>query len=194
MDLLALAKTIADRVEAAASRAVVPVSVCIIDTHGNVILTHRMSGAPAFSLEISERKAYTSALVGMRTADLLPLVQPGQDLFPLMTVAGGRYCAMRLSRGGAPEPFDKERSDIPTLRAVMEAHDSAWQSLVAGDLDSTSVVVEYEDSGYETHAPLGIRLAQALHHGTDHRSQVCTALTTLGIEPPAIENSDAMPR
>ena len=43
MDLLALAKTIADRVEAAASRAVVPVSVCIIDTHGNVILTQTRS-------------------------------------------------------------------------------------------------------------------------------------------------------
>jgi uncharacterized damage-inducible protein DinB len=26
-----------------------------------------------------------------------------------------------------------------------------------------------------------------LHHGTDHRSQVCTALTTLGVEPPAID-------
>jgi len=99
MDLLAFAKTIAERVEAAASRAVVPVAVCIIDTHGNVILTHRMSGAPAFSLEISERKAYTSSLVGMRTADLLPLVQPGQALFPLLTVAGGRFCAMG---GGAP--------------------------------------------------------------------------------------------
>ena len=75
MDLLALAKTIADRVEVAASR-VVPVAVSIIDTHGNMILQHRMSGAPAFSLEISERKAYTSALVGMRTADLLPLAGP----------------------------------------------------------------------------------------------------------------------
>jgi uncharacterized protein GlcG (DUF336 family) len=84
MDLLALAKTIADRVEAAASR-VVPVAVSIIDTHGNMILQHRMSGAPAFSLEISERKAYTSALV-------------------VMGLAGGRYCAMGggapLSRGG----------------------------------------------------------------------------------------------
>lgn len=106
MDLLAFAKTIADRVEAAASRAVVPVAVSIIDTHGNVILAHRMSGAPAFSIEISERKAYTSALVGMRTADLLPLVQPGQDLFPLMTVAGGRYCAMG---GGAPLSREGER-------------------------------------------------------------------------------------
>src|SRR4051794_39850395 len=99
MDLLALAKTIADRVEAAAAHAEVPVAVCVIDVHGNVVLKHRMSGASAFSIEISERKAYTSALVGMRTADLLPLVQPGRDLFPLMTVAGGRYCAMG---GGAP--------------------------------------------------------------------------------------------
>ena len=70
----------------------------MIDIHGNVILKHRMSGAPAFSIELSERKAYTSALVGLRTADLLPLVQPGQ-LFPLMGVSEGRFCAMG---GGAP--------------------------------------------------------------------------------------------
>src|ERR1700755_2072541 len=99
MDLLAFAKTIADRVEAAASRALVPVAVCIIDKHGNVILTHRMSGAPAFSIELSERKAYTSALVGLRTAELSPLVQPGQELFPLMGLSGGRFCSMG---GGAP--------------------------------------------------------------------------------------------
>ena len=58
-----------------------------------------MSGAPLFSIELSERKAYTSALVRMRTADLLPLVQPGQALFPLIGVSEGRYCAMG---GGAP--------------------------------------------------------------------------------------------
>ena len=84
MDLLAFAKSIADRVEAEASRTKVPVAVCVIDTHGNIILKHRMSGAPVFAIEISERKAYTSALVGMRTADLLPLVQPGQELFAVM--------------------------------------------------------------------------------------------------------------
>ena len=106
MDLLTLAKTIADRVEIAASRAAVPVAVCVIDTHGNVILKHRMSGASAFSIELSERKAYTSALVGMRTTDLLPLVQPGKDLVPLMTVAGGRYCEMG---GGAPVMQEGER-------------------------------------------------------------------------------------
>ena len=99
MDLLAFAKNIADRVEAESTRAQVPVAVCVIDIHGNVVLKHRMSGAPAFSTELSERKAYTSALVGLRTADLFPLVQPGQELFPLMGLSGGRFCSMG---GGAP--------------------------------------------------------------------------------------------
>ena len=97
MDLLALAKTIAERVETEASRTSLRVAVCVIDIHGNTVLQHRMSGAPAFSIELSERKAYTSALVRLRTADLLPLVQPGCALFPLMSQ--GRYCAMG---GGAP--------------------------------------------------------------------------------------------
>jgi uncharacterized protein GlcG (DUF336 family) len=99
MDLLTFAKNIADRVEAQSARAKVPVAVCVIDIHGNIILKHRMSGAPAFSIELSERKAYTSALVGLRTADLSPLVQPGQELFPLMGLSGGRFCSMG---GGAP--------------------------------------------------------------------------------------------
>jgi uncharacterized protein GlcG (DUF336 family) len=97
MGLLALAKNTAERVEAEASRAKVPVAVCVIDVHGNVILKHRMDGAKTFSIELSERKAYTSALVGVRTAELLPLVQPGQPLFPLMSQ--GKYSAMG---GGAP--------------------------------------------------------------------------------------------
>jgi uncharacterized protein GlcG (DUF336 family) len=97
MDLLSLVKDIATRVEAEAARINVPVSVSVIDVHGNIVLTHRMNGALAFSMELSERKAYTSALVRMRTADILPLVQPGQPLFPLMSQA--KYCAMG---GGAP--------------------------------------------------------------------------------------------
>src|SRR5258707_14165304 len=99
MDLLTIAKNIADRVEAESAKQNVPVAVTVIDVDGNVVLTPRMSGAPAFSLELAERKAYTSALVGMRTADLVPLVQPGAALYPLLAVSGGRYSAMG---GGVP--------------------------------------------------------------------------------------------
>lgn len=99
MELLTIAKKIADRGEDESLRQNVPVAVTVIDIHGNVVLTHRMTGAPAFSLELSERKAYTSALVGMSTADLVPLVQPGAALYPLLAVSGGRYSAMG---GGVP--------------------------------------------------------------------------------------------
>jgi len=99
MDMLKTAKEIADRVETESIKQHVPVAVTVIDIHGNVILVHRMPGAPAFSLDLSERKAYTSALVGMRTADLVPLVQPGAELYPLLAVSGGRYSAMG---GGVP--------------------------------------------------------------------------------------------
>jgi len=103
MDLLALAKDIASRVEAQSARAKTPVAVCVIDIHGNVVLKHRMNGAPTFSMEISERKAYTSALVGVRTADLSPLMQPGKELYALVGLSGGRFCSMG---GGAPLTSD----------------------------------------------------------------------------------------
>src|SRR5246127_720077 len=99
MDLLTIAKRIADRAEAESVKQGVPVAVTVIDIHGNIVLTHRMTGAPAFSLEIAERKAYTSALIGMRTAELLPLVQPGAELYPLLALSGGKYSAMG---GGVP--------------------------------------------------------------------------------------------
>lgn len=114
----------------------------------------------------------------------------GSIIDTLRHLVDGDVFYLNVLRGGEPDQFDVAASDIPTLRSVMEAHDPIWQRLVAGDLDPATDVIEYEDSGYETHAPLGIRLAQALYHGADHRSQVCTTLTNLGIQPPAIEAWD----
>ena len=52
-----------------------------------------MSGAPVFSIEISERKAYTSALTFMATKDITPLAQPGERMHTITDVAGGRFVA-----------------------------------------------------------------------------------------------------
>jgi uncharacterized damage-inducible protein DinB len=50
------------------------------------------------------------------------------------------------------------------------------------------VLREVDDAdGFTRDATVGVRLAQALHHGSDHRSQICTALTSLGVEPPGID-------
>jgi uncharacterized protein GlcG (DUF336 family) len=53
MDLLMTAKALTERVEAGATEAKVTVAVCIVDVQGNLVLQHRMNGAPVFSLEIS---------------------------------------------------------------------------------------------------------------------------------------------
>jgi uncharacterized damage-inducible protein DinB len=101
----------------------------------------------------------------------------GADASYLELLSGGRSVALE----------HEERAGIPELRAVMAQNGPTWQEVVAADLDPDLVVIRYRDDDSESHAPLGIRLAQAIHHGTDHRSQVCTALTSLGIEPPAID-------
>jgi uncharacterized damage-inducible protein DinB len=82
--------------------------------------------------------------------------------------------------------IDEEAMDLAELRAQMERHGPAWANVIA-DADPDEVLVRLRDDGSATHAPVSIRLAQALHHGTDHRSQICTALTSLGIEPPFID-------
>ena len=48
-------------------------------------------------------------------------------------------------------------------------------------------VVRHRDDGSTSSAPLGVRLAQVIHHGTDHRSQICTDLTAIGVTPPEID-------
>lgn len=91
-----------------------------------------------------------------------------------------------LSAGRRPEIEEAEMT-LAELRAAMEENGPAWTAIVEQDLDPEETVVRHRDDGTDSHAPRSVRLAQVLHHGTDHRSQVCTALTTLGVEPPAID-------
>lgn len=84
--------------------------------------------------------------------------------------------------------IDENEMDLRELRTAMERNGPAWTRLLASSPDPDGVVMDVdEEEGIEVQAPIGIRLAQAVHHGTDHRSQICTALTALNIEPPAID-------
>src|SRR5260370_22989094 len=99
------AKRMAEVVEEEARRMNVPVTISVVDVHGNIVLMQRMQGAPVLSIEMSERKAYTSALLRMRTEEMTPLVQPGQPLYTLTSVAGGRNVALG---GAVPLRADEE--------------------------------------------------------------------------------------
>jgi uncharacterized protein GlcG (DUF336 family)/catechol 2,3-dioxygenase-like lactoylglutathione lyase family enzyme len=176
MDLLAYAKGISDRIEAQSAKAGVPVAVSIIDVHGNIILKHRMNGAPAFAPDLSERKAYTSALVGRRTADLLPLVQPGQSLFPLMTVSGGQYFAMG---GGAPLTVEGQlvagvgvsggtvEQDVDILESALR--EPAVADRINMKLEVVVVPVSDVDRAKRFYSDLGWRLDIDYASGSEYR-------------------------
>ena len=92
----------------------------------------------------------------------------------------------RLTEGRTSN-IDEDTMDLAQLRAVMERNAGEWSTFLAADPDPNHVVVAVHADGSRTRAPVSIRLAQVLHHGTDHRSQICTGLTALGVEPPSID-------
>lgn len=74
-----------------------PSSIAIVDAGRNLLAFRRMDKAPLGSIEIAIAKAYTARSFNMATADLDPIVQPGQPLYgigvthhhPLVTFGGG---------------------------------------------------------------------------------------------------------
>jgi len=101
-------------------------------------------------------------------------------------VASDRSYLATLS-GGKVERVDDEDMTLPDLRAIMVEDGPEWSRVIAELDDPDRIVVREYPDGRVNRSPAGIRLAQVLHHGTDHRSQICTILTTLGIEPPDID-------
>jgi uncharacterized damage-inducible protein DinB len=112
----------------------------------------------------------------------------GSILETLRHLIGGDSWYLFYITGDRARRIDDDHMDLPELRAAIEANETAWSTFLAQDPDPDAVMKEVdEDDGYERDATIGIRLAQALHHGVEHRSQICTILTTVGVEPPAIE-------
>jgi uncharacterized damage-inducible protein DinB len=103
----------------------------------------------------------------------------------------GSDCSYLFLLGGGSRPdINEDTMDVAQLRAEMEINGPAWTEVLDEEIDPEDMLVRHRPDGSSTRAPKGIRLAQVLHHGTDHRSQICTALTQLGIEPPLIDAWD----
>src|ERR1044072_2379405 len=103
----------------------------------------------------------------------------GSILATMQHLVGADASYLFVIGGGTFPRIDEAAMTLVDLRTQMATHAAAP--------DPTAVRTRHRDDGSATDAPIGIRLAQAVHHGTDHRSQICTALTTLGIEPPSID-------
>ena len=129
------------------------------------------------SLELSVEKLETSVLGtrGPMLETLRHLVL--SDTFDLFVLTGDRAF-----------DIDEDHMTLAEARVSMERNGIGWAEYVSRSLDPDEIVHEIDKSdGFQRWAPVGFRLAGVLDHGTDHRSQVCTALTSLGVEPPKID-------
>ena len=109
----------------------------------------------------------------------------GSILGTMRHLVNGDSFYLSVMPGEDTAEVDTHQMDLDALRSALAVQGTAWSRLLAQNPDPDAVLVERDE--YQRAAPLSIRLAQALHHGSDHRSQICTALTTLGVEPPDID-------
>jgi uncharacterized protein GlcG (DUF336 family) len=75
-----------------------PMNIAVVDDGGHLLTFARQDGAIRASIDIAQRKATTSILMEAPTAALMPLVQPGAELYGLEQTAGG----MVVFGGGIP--------------------------------------------------------------------------------------------
>ncbi len=134
----------------------------------------------------------------LRLIDACRVLTPEQLASPVPGTYGSILDTLRHTVGaeggylfaltdGTVAEIDESEMGLDQLHATMGELGRAWASVLARATDPDLVVARPRDDGTRSLAPLGIRLAQVLHHGSDHRSQVATALTLLGVAPPDMD-------
>jgi len=81
------------------------------------------------------------------------------------------------------EPQVSERDEFPGVSALKAVADESGDQLieVAGRITGDDVIdSQYGDQRFRMH--MGVVLLQALHHGNDHRTHICTILGQHGVE------------
>lgn len=81
------------------------------------------------------------------------------------------------------EPSLNERDGFPGVAALVPLAERSGDALieVSGRLQPDAVIdTKYGDQSFRLH--LGVVLLQALHHGNDHRTHICTILGAHGLE------------
>lgn len=94
---------------------------------------------------------------------------------------------LRVTGAWPDHPWrDNAAVDLATLRERSNLADSVLIDFLDGDWDVDAISLAYGDDDAVFEVPAGVFITQAFHHANEHRAQVCTALGTLGIEPPDI--------
>ena len=74
--------------------------------------------------------------------------------------------------------------DLDTLASRVDELDTRWERFLEEpfDADRTFIITWHDD--IDRDVPAGVILMQALQHAIEHRGQICTILTELGVDTP----------
>ena len=114
----------------------------------------------------------------------------GTILGTLQHVVGaeGRY---RLRLAGQEAPWPRKPEDTEDLDELDRMNDDMaafWEELARSDFDPERVIdVPKPSFGDPFEVAAGMLVAQTLNHGNEHRAQIFTIVTTLGLEPPDVD-------
>jgi uncharacterized damage-inducible protein DinB len=102
--------------------------------------------------------------------------------------ADGRYL-LRLREPTPPPAEDRTGIALATLKHEVAEHRRRWDvaldELERGEL---SAVIRNHHNGYpDTDDAETMLLIQAVHHGNDHRTQICSTLGALGEDVPELD-------
>jgi uncharacterized damage-inducible protein DinB len=118
------------------------------------------------------------------TMEQLQLTSPGtygtvSAIFMHIVGAEERY----LARLGAGQPQLNEKSDFPGIPALI-GHATRTADLLIAHAERVTpddvIDATYANERYELHS--GALLMQAIHHGNDHRTHICTILGSHGVD------------
>jgi len=89
----------------------------------------------------------------------------------------------------SPPPFEgRGVVSLETVRSDLEDHARRWAAyldrLDAGTLHAR---IPGREDYPDTDPAEGLLLLQAIHHGNDHRTQICSTLGALGQDPPDLD-------
>lgn len=118
------------------------------------------------------------------TREQLQLTSPGtygtvSAIFMHIVGAEERY----LARLGAGQPQLNEKSEFPGIPALI-GHATRTADLLIAHAERVTpddvIDATYANERYELHS--GALLMQAIHHGNDHRTHICTILGSHGVD------------
>jgi uncharacterized damage-inducible protein DinB len=110
----------------------------------------------------------------------------GSIIETLRHITGGGYYRFLVS---GEWPSWRTLEQEPPTFAVMEerARDHArfWEAFVTVGFDPDAMT-KSSDGEVEYETPIGVIVAQALHHANHHRSEICVNITSMARTPPDV--------